>query len=286
MAGRRPVGRQTLIDGRRRQLHVLDVSGIGDGIRVAPDLASIRSLPLGNRRRRPRRRTDAQNTATASDGTDSTAANAPAARTATVATAAVATATRRRRRLGLPRFRHVVLFVLVNAPRFRVPFLVQLIENRLCFRLTFLVLLALKFLEIDCAIDIHDRALVVDGETNVLFLPQSSVTRCEQLIAQVICFREPVTHRLAQRQVMSLRGLDLFHVSIRARNEIRHPPVGAVLRLRLDTFTIILEVLARIIGLGHLRMGVTRAGILLEVPGIQRLDIQVLQRLQAIIIRR
>ena len=282
MAAPRPVGRQTLIDGRRRQLHVLDVSGIGDGIRVAPDLAGIRSLPLGDRRRRPRRCADAQNTATNADSspTDTTAA---ANRTPAVASAATSLI---RSGLRLPRVGDIILFVLVNAPRFRAPFLVQLIENRLRFRLTFLVLLALKFLEIDFATDIHDRALVVDRETNLLFLPQSSVTRCEQLIAQVIGFREPVTHRLAQRQVMSLRGLDLFHVSIRARNEIRHPAIGAVLRLRLDTFTIILEVLARIIGLGHFRMGVTRAGILLEVPRLKRLDIQVLQRLQAIIIRR
>ena len=225
MTASRSVRRQTLINGRRRQLHVLDVSGIGDGSRVAPDLAGIRSLPLGNRRRRPRRRTDAQNTATS---TDSSAATAAANRTPAVASAATSLI---RSGLRLPCVGDVILFALVDAPRFRVPFLVQLIENRLRFRLTFLVLLALKFLEIDCAIDIHDRALVVDGETNFLFLPQSSVTRCEQLIAQVICFREPVTHRLAQRQVMGLRGLDLFHVSIRTRNETRHPDVGAVLRL-------------------------------------------------------
>ena len=83
---------------------------------------------------------------------------------------------------------------------------------------------------------------------------------------------------------MSLRRLDIVHVLIRVINKPLHPPIGAYLCLRLASACVVLEVLTFILYLGNCRMGVTRAGILLEVPRLQRLDIQVLQRLQAIII--
>ena len=83
---------------------------------------------------------------------------------------------------------------------------------------------------------------------------------------------------------MSLRRLDIVHVLIRVINKPLHPPIGAYLCLRLASARVVLEVLTFILYLGNCRMGVTRAGILLEVPRLQRLDILVLQRLQAIII--
>jgi hypothetical protein len=85
---------------------------------------------------------------------------------------------------------------------------------------------------------------------------------------------------------MGLRRLDIVHVLIRVINKPLHPPIGAYLCLRLADALVILEVFALILYFGNCRMGVTRAGILLVVPGRKRLFGQVLQDLQAIIIRR
>ena len=165
MAGRRPVGRQTLINGSSGDVDVREMGRIRNRIREASGFPCCRSLPLCDSRRKPRGRANAQNT-TAS--TDSTAANAPAARTATVA-AADATATtarsRRRLRLRLPRFRHVVLFVLVEAACFLVPFLVQLIEDRLGSRLTLGIALLLERCQISRTVGIHNRSVTINSKS-------------------------------------------------------------------------------------------------------------------------
>ena len=85
---------------------------------------------------------------------------------------------------------------------------------------------------------------------------------------------------------MGLRRLDIVHVLIRVIDELPHPGVGTFLGLRLADALVVLEVLTFILYLGNCRMGVTRAGILLVVPGRKRLFGQVLQDLQAIIIWR
>jgi hypothetical protein len=167
MAGRRPVGGHALVNGSGGDVDVRELRRIRNRIREASGFPCCRSLPLGNRRRRPRRRTDAQNTATATDGTDSTAANAPAARTATVAATAAATRSGRRLRLRLrlPRLRHVILFVLVEAACFLVPFLIQLIEDRLSRLLTLGIALALERCQIRRAVGIHNRSVTINSKS-------------------------------------------------------------------------------------------------------------------------
>jgi hypothetical protein len=164
MAGRRPVGGHALINGSGGDVDVRELRRIRNRIREASGFPSRRSFPLCDSRRKPRGRANAQNT-TAS--TDSTAANAPAARTATVAATAAATRSGRRLRLRLrlPRLRHVILFVLVEAACFLVPFLIQLIEDRLSRLLTLGIALALERCQIRRAVGIHNRSVTINSKS-------------------------------------------------------------------------------------------------------------------------
>jgi len=163
MTSGRPIGGHALVNGSGGDVDVRELRRIRNRIREASGFPSCRSLPLCDSRRKPRGRANAQDTAAS---TDSTAA-ATAARTATVAATAAATRSGRRLRLRLrlPRFRHVVLFVLVEAACFLVTFLVQLLEDRLGSRLTLGIALLLERRQISGTIGIHNRSLAIDSKS-------------------------------------------------------------------------------------------------------------------------
>ena len=163
VAGRRPVGRQTLINGSGGDVDVRELRRIRNRVREASGFPSCRSLPLCDSRRKPRGRAHAQDTTASTDST--AAATAPAARTATVAAATTRSGRRLRLRLRLPRFRHVVLFVLVEAACFLVPFLVQLIEDRLGSRLTLGIALLLERCQISRTVGIHNRSVTINSKS-------------------------------------------------------------------------------------------------------------------------
>ena len=193
MAATGSVRRHALINGSGGDVDVRQLLRIRNRVREAARFSRCRSFPLCNTGGEARRGTDAQDAATATDGSP---ADTSTARTHAVATAAVATAALRGR-LRLPRFRHVVLFVLVEATCFLVPFLVQLIEDRLGRRLTLGIALLLERCQISRTVGVHNRSVTINSKSQRIVLSRRIICTVKQALAEVGRLCNPVVHRLA-----------------------------------------------------------------------------------------